>query len=321
MIEIREGKRGTWYFSPILLFYRQLARAWSIFLQKVARGMKKWVFVRVADDEFGVRQELRFEEVPDETPAPPPPPPPAPEPEPEPVVDNLKERVDPMIDDKILELREKFPEYFGGTITETIKIQIKESQDEVVEALYPIIGKLIKKFIVAEVAKLSENINQTINEKFAPSQIMKRFFKGKRTNAKHVLKAVFKGEIEEVFVIERDSGLLIGSYSQGNIADKDMVSGMLTAIKSFAEEAFKKEGQDLEDIKFETFQLSMMNFGSIYIATATSGVMNAYDKDALSDRMTDLAEKILRKKRSYMEDEGMLNELIRVVMIDTQSEE
>lgn len=51
----------------------------------------------------------------------------------------------------------------------------------------------------------------------------------------------------------KESGLLIGSYSRGNIADKDMISGMLTAIKSFVEDAFSKEGQDLEDIKFENF--------------------------------------------------------------------
>ena len=124
-----------------------------------------------------------------------------------------------------------------------------------------------------------------------------------------VLQEVFEPIIEEVFVIEKDSGILAGNYSRGEIADKDMVSGMLTAIKSFAEDAFSKEGQNLEDIKFETFQLSIQNFKTIYIATATSGVLNPDFKDELLENINNLAEIILRD-RAYLSDEERLNEII-----------
>tara|TARA_R110000868_G_scaffold60810_2_gene185206 strand:- start:692 stop:1510 length:819 start_codon:yes stop_codon:yes gene_type:complete len=230
---------------------------------------------------------------------------------------NFKSKVDPFVDAKIEDLRQNFPVYFGDTITETIKVQIKESQDEVVEALYPIMGKLVKKFIASEIAKLFESINNTINEKFSVKSIIKRFFKGKKTNAEDVLQEVFEPVVEELFVIGKESGLLIGSYSRGNIADKDMVSGMLTAIKAFAEDAFSKEGQDLEDIKFETFQLSMMNFKSIYLATATSGVLNAEFKDRLTDSLNNLADTILRN-RDYLADESKLNNLLEEVLKDLE---
>ena len=213
--------------------------------------------------------------------------------------------------------KENFPTYFGDTITETIKVQIRESQDEVVEALYPIMGKLVKKFIVAEITKLSDSINETIKNKFSFSQIIKRSFKGKKTASEVVLQEVFEPIIEEVFVIEKDSGLLVGSYSKGHIADKDMISGMLTAIKSFAEDAFSKEGQDLEDIKFETFQLSIQNYKSIYIATATSGVINSGFKDKLLDNINTLAEVILRD-RSCLSDEEKLNKIIHKTLIKTE---
>ncbi|MHB0755005.1 cell envelope biogenesis protein OmpA [Polaribacter sp. M15] len=223
--------------------------------------------------------------------------------------EKFKDEVSPLIDEKIEDLKTNFPEYFGDTITKTIKVQIRDAQDEVVEALYPIIGRLIKKFIVAEITKLTESINQTINEKFSISQIIKRLFKGKRTDADDVLQEVFEPVIEEIFVIEKDSGLLKGSFSRGNIADKDMVSGMLTAIKSFAEDAFSKENQNLEDIKFENFQLSILNFKTIYIATATSGIININFKEQLYDYTNNIAEKVL-KDRSFLEDEERLNTLI-----------
>ena len=80
---------------------------------------------------------------------------------------------------KIDDLKANFPEHFGDQITQSIKVQIRESQDEVVEALYPIMGKLVKKFIIAELTKLTESINQTINDKFSLTQILKRLFKVK----------------------------------------------------------------------------------------------------------------------------------------------
>ena len=229
--------------------------------------------------------------------------------------EKLAKNISPLVDEKIEHLREKFPEYFGETITETIKVQIRDSQDEVVEALYPIMGKLVKKAIVSEITKLTESVNKTVKEKFSIQEILKRFFKGKSNDADVVLQEVFEPIIEEVFVIEKESGLLSGSYSRGNIADKDMVSGMLTAIKSFVEDAFHKEGQDLEDIKFETFQLSINNFKSIYIAIACSGVVNTTFKEELTDRINNLAEIILRD-RSYLSDEERLNKVIIEELIE-----
>jgi hypothetical protein len=229
----------------------------------------------------------------------------------------LKENTVSIVDKKIEDLKENFPLYFGGTITETIKVQIRESQDEVVEALYPIIGKLVKKFIVVEITKISESINKTMNNKFSIKQLIKRLFNGKKSDAEEVFQEVFESFIEEVFVIEKDSGLLLGSYSRGNIADKDMISGMLTAIKSFAEDAFSKEGQDLEDIKFETFQLSLQNFKSIYIAIATSGVVNTEFKEGVFDDVNNLAEVILRD-RSYLSDEEKLSKIITKVLINSK---
>ncbi|MCL7765230.1 cell envelope biogenesis protein OmpA [Polaribacter sp. Z014] len=223
--------------------------------------------------------------------------------------EKLTKRISPLVDEKILTLRENFPVEFGDTIIKTIKVQIRDSQDEVVEALYPILGKMVKKFIVAEITKLSDNINRIIKEKFSVKEIIKRFFKGKRNDASIVLEEVFEFIIEEVFVIDKESGLLSGSYSRGNIADKDMISGMLTAIKSFAEDAFSKEGQDLENIKFETFQLSIKNFKTIYIAIATSGVLTEELTEELSDNINNLAETILRD-RSYLSEEERLNKLI-----------
>ena len=231
------------------------------------------------------------------------------------VKEKLSVKVSPLVDEKIEDLRLNFPEYFGETITETIKTQIRDSQDEVVEALYPIMGKLVKKFIISEIEKLSEKVNKTVEDSLSLSGLMKRFFGGKRTDGDTLLQETFEPVIEEVFVIEKDSGLLIGNYSKGSIADKDMVSGMFTAIKSFTEDAFAKEAQDLEDIRFETFQISIKNYKTVYIAIVTSGVLNNSHKDELADNTNNIAEIILRD-RSYLSDSERINALIEDQLIN-----
>ncbi|MEN8704069.1 MAG: hypothetical protein ABF311_06790 [Polaribacter sp.] len=226
----------------------------------------------------------------------------------------FKNVIRPVLDEQVNDLKENFSHHFGEEVTSAIKVQIRESQDEVVEALYPIMGKLVKKFIVSEITKLSDNINNTIQEKFSISYILGKLFKGKKTQVKEILQETFEPLIEEVFVIQKDSGLLRGSYSRGSIADKDMISGMLTAIKAFAEDAFSKEGQDLEDIKFETFQLSMFNYNTIYIAIAISGVVHAKFKDNVFENVNVLADKILRD-RSFLNNQTKLNLLIENTLI------
>jgi len=222
--------------------------------------------------------------------------------------EKVASRVDPLIDEKIEDLRENFPVYFGDTITQTIKTQIRDSQDEVVDALYPIMGKLIKKAIVSEIKKLSDSINEKVKRTFSFKEYFKRKVSG-INEGDVALQEAFKPALEEIFIIEKDSGILLGNHSTGNIANKDMVSGMLTAIKSFAEDAFAKEGQDLEDIKFETFHIALHNFNTIYIAMAISGIQTTDFTEQLNININNFAEVILGD-RSYLENENKLNKSI-----------
>ena len=81
--------------------------------------------------------------------------------------EEINARVSPFIEDKVKYLQENFPELFGPIMAQTIKQQIADSQDEMIDALYPIIGKLIKKFISKEMERLSEQIDRQINETFS----------------------------------------------------------------------------------------------------------------------------------------------------------
>jgi hemerythrin len=210
--------------------------------------------------------------------------------------DKLSEKVDPIIKDQLDDFVKEIPKTLGPTITKTLKEEIKNSQDAVVEALYPIMGKMIKKYIQNEIRMLSERINKQVQSSFS-FKSWKRKFKSKISGVREediILSDLVNPEIEQIFIIEKDSGILTGSYSKKETIDKDLISGMLTAIKSFVEDAFNAGNQDLESIEYELYNILIQNFHFYYIAVVISGAYTQTYKNKLENKLLDFSEHIVK---------------------------
>ncbi len=197
----------------------------------------------------------------------------------------IEERVMPLIDGKVEYLQENFAELFGPAMAETIKKQIVESQDEMIDALYPIIGKLIRKFLAKELERIVARLDSSINDAFSWKSWRKRmvrWFKGE-SSKDSLVREMARPEFEDVYIIDKESGLLAGSWSKQHTTDQDMVAGMLTAIKSFVESAFQAGEQDLETIEYDTYKILIHNFHTFYIAVIVSGVVSPHFKTMLYD--------------------------------------
>lgn len=224
--------------------------------------------------------------------------------------EKLAQRIHPIITEEIKTFQETIPEKLGPTITVTLKKQIEESKDEVVEALFPIIGKMIKRYIQNEFKILSEKINNQINNTFSFKRIKQKItaiFTGVK-ESDIILNDLSEATVLQVFVIEKNSGLLLGSFTKENTIDKDLISGMLTAIKSFVEDAFQKEKQNLETIEYELYNIHIQNFHSYYIATVISGILTEKEKGQIEDGIIEIATKINNKK--IVKSPEKINELL-----------
>ncbi|MEP5611505.1 MAG: hypothetical protein ABJP45_04615 [Cyclobacteriaceae bacterium] len=225
--------------------------------------------------------------------------------------DSLNNRTvpDEEIDQIIGKMVQVMPEKLGPTITETLKIQIRESKDDVVQALFPIIGQMIKKYVAQELSVLSEKIDRQLENIFSFDHLVlriKAIFTGK-SYGELIIQKAGEGQIQEIFIIEENSGILMASYSRNNTMDKDMIAGMLTAIKSFVKDSFTGKDQELETINYDAFSVYVQNFKKFYVAVAISGVITAEFKMKLDDtilkfikdisaKLTDLDEKKLAQK-------------------------
>ncbi|MDT0555373.1 cell envelope biogenesis protein OmpA [Patiriisocius hiemis] len=218
--------------------------------------------------------------------------------------DKLSKKIDPILEERLEEFIKEMPSTLGPTITKTLKEQIENSRDQVVEALYPIMGKMIKRYVQNEMKLLSEKINN--NFKVFSFNNLKRKVTSKVTGVKQgdlLLNELNDATIEEIFIIQKGSGLLLGNYSNTEVIDKELISGMLTAIKSFTEDAFNKGNQNLETIEYELFTLHIQNFHTFYIAAAISGAYTQSFENKLEDLLLTLSEKLSKKIATLSKEE------------------
>ncbi|MEP3210758.1 MAG: cell envelope biogenesis protein OmpA [Maribacter sp.] len=200
--------------------------------------------------------------------------------------EKLSEKVDPIIAFQLQEFKESIPENLGPTITETLRKEIKINKDVVVDALYPILGKMIKKYVAQEMKLLSDKMNNQLSFLSIGKRKFRSFFTGKKEE-ELMMDDLATARIQQVLLIEKDSGILKASFSQSDAMDEEMVSGMLTAIKSFVEDAFNQRDQNLELIEYELYRIHLQSFATHYVAVVISGNFVLSAKNKLQDIIFD----------------------------------
>jgi len=206
----------------------------------------------------------------------------------------LAEKVSPIIRQHLDFIKENFEEEYGAYINEMVEAKLIESQDEIVNIIYPKLDTMIKKYITASFQKLKENIEgqlKKVRRTLSFQSVFNRFTGRGPKESDVILSNLDQPEIQEIYVIQRESGLLLGSFSKTKNIDQDVIAGMLTAIKSFVEDAFKKGQEDLEMIQYENYKIFLQNFHTYYFAVAISGSMSAGEKENLSTNLIKFAEK------------------------------
>lgn len=210
--------------------------------------------------------------------------------------EGLKKEVSPLIEERIEYLKANFSKELGVHVDSVIEEKLEESKEQLLNVIYPVLGQMIRKFVSFQFQLLKDRIDHQVSSVFSTKglmgQIKSKVFGIRSSDL--VLSDIDKPIIEEVYVIQRDSGLLIGSYSRQETIDKDMIAGMLTAIKSFAQDAFHVEKQELELINYGNFKIVVQNFFSYYIAVALSGSLSSQEQDDLAGILLEFAEKDMK---------------------------
>jgi len=217
--------------------------------------------------------------------------------------ERLSANVNPIVKHQLKEFTKSIPHTLGPTITAALKEEVKNHTDEVVDVLFPILGRMIKKYVAQEMRLLSEKVNSQLGFKGWKSK-MKSWFGGVKEE-EAILSELSSAKIEQVLLIEKESGLLTASYSRTETIDEEMISGMLTAIKNFVEDAFGQKNQNLEHIEYELYQIHLQSFATYYIAVVISGNYSLQSKNKVQDIIFNFYEDFMKIKKNkvFTEDE------------------
>lgn len=236
--------------------------------------------------------------------------------------DLLSQHVDPIIDNKIVNIKENFSTTFGNEVGQEFEKKLQLSEDLLLTVISPMMGKMIRKYVSIEIQALKDKIDQQFKRSFP----LKRYYHLIRAKIFGIESSAlfladlddFKTTIRDIFIIERNSGLRMGSAhaddSQGG--DGDILSGMLTAIKGFGEDVFNKssgEKQELEFIDYESHKIFLQSHHNYYFAVLLNGSMSTSEKNELANRLMDFAgkEKKLNLKNITGEDSTYISDRLK----------
>ncbi len=162
------------------------------------------------------------------------------------------------------------PQVLGPEMGKAIKAQIESEKDAMVDALYPVIGNTISKYMVEVV----RDINRKVDSALSPEGI-KRKIRAKIqgvSEAELILQESVGYRVRAIFLIDKDSGLVIQEIQVPGEEplDSDMLAGMLTAIRSFANDCISA-GSELDSIDYGDWQIPLEVAGYCYLAVVVAG--------------------------------------------------
>jgi len=139
-------------------------------------------------------------------------------------------------------------------IEKAITTSVQRNPKPLADALFPVMGPAIRKAVSAGLAGMVESLNRTLEQSLSRRSLQWRIeaWRTGRSFGEVVLLKTLLYRVEQVFLIDRKSGLLLGHAwaESAEMQDADMVSGMLTAIKDFVQDSFKVASTDsLEVLK------------------------------------------------------------------------
>jgi hypothetical protein len=175
---------------------------------------------------------------------------------------------------------------------DVIRHKIQDSRDEMIEVLYPILGQLIGRAVSEAIRDLARTVDARMRSSFDPQVIVGRL----RARALGVpesslmLRDALPFQVTEVFLIERQSGLLLQYLCRDpeEAADSDLISGMLTAIRDFAQDTFgrDREGQ-LDEIQYGSRLILIEASRHAYLAVVMDGVAPSGFRASVRERIMD----------------------------------
>ena len=207
----------------------------------------------------------------------------------------------------------------GPTIEGAIDHSIKSNPKALADSLYPIMGPAIRKSIFETISAMLEGFNQAVEQSLSPRSLGWRIdaWRSGKPYSEIVFLKTLVYRVEQVFLIHRDTGLVLQHLESSDIISKDpdLVSAMLTAIQDFIADSFQTSGEDqLSTLQLGDLRILVEQGPSAVIATAVRGNVTPDYRLRLSETLERCHQQYGQEFQNYDGDNTVfikLPELVR----------
>lgn len=220
-----------------------------------------------------------------------------------------------MISNTIRNSGDEMAEALGPVMGNAIRVQIRDSRDEMIEAIYPIILSTVQRAIAEFARELQRNIDARLKTTFGPQGLFKNFLARLRgvSASELAIREALPFDIQELFLIQHESGLLLShlSHEEKDNGDSDLISGMLTAIRDFAHDSFGDGSDDesLDEVQYGDERIVIQNGQYVFLAAVTTGVEPEWFRARLRSFVSELHIQHAPALRDYTGDPATLPDL------------
>lgn len=158
---------------------------------------------------------------------------------------------------------------------------VRRNPHVIADAIAPIMGPAIRQAIVRTLQGMMQSFNQTIDHSLSPKGLAWRIeaWRTGRPFAEVVLLHTLRFRVEQLFLIHRDSGLLLHHVASDNavVHDHQLISGMLTAIQAFVQDSFgTPKGQTLNTLEIGECRVFIEQGPQAILACVVRGTTPGY---------------------------------------------
>lgn len=187
-------------------------------------------------------------------------------------------------------------------VNECIRLSVQQDTEVFADALFPIMGPAIRKSVMETFKVLTQRLNETLETAFS-WQGLKWRVESLRTGVpvtELALRDTLAYRVEQVFLIHRETGLLIRHAARDDLPgnDSDAVSAMLTAIRDFVRDSFGGGASDLDTADIGEHTVWLLDGPAAILAVVFRGVPPL----SLRERFRTLIEELHAAHAAAFED-------------------
>ncbi len=197
-----------------------------------------------------------------------------------------------------------------STITPVIVEAIDDNKDKMIDALYPIMGGMISKYVSQALKEFIESINEKVEDGLSVERY-KRKVKAKVSGVSEselLLQESAEAHVSSLFIVHKNSGLLISEahLAENEMSDAHMVASMASAIKDFINDWIQQsqEHTEIEILSYGNSTLYIDSAGSVYIVAFLDHVPNHEFRSDINTFFADLLKEHSRLFQSFDGDDS-----------------